>query len=250
MPVVTPVIRPKLVAESANSSLLMTFGRVYRRLGLKQPAPEFQAEYHAFAGLRSTISLRNNRLQARISDLLRGAPPIILEALAEILLSKLYRRRVSREAQECYRAYILKDEVRARTEEVRRQRGRKIQRPAGGFFFNLNDIFADLNQRFFRGELPQPQIGWSAVRSRTILGHYDSAHHSITISRLLDSHRVSKLLVEYVMFHEMLHILYPVERNGSRRVVHSRQFQEAERQFPGYKQACKLLKAVSSRGLE
>ena len=133
---------------------------------------------------------------------------------------------------------------------MRRQRGRKIQRPAVGLFFNLNEIFTDLNQRFFDGELPQPRIGWSAVRSRTILGHYDSAHHSITISRLLDSRRVSKLLVEYVMFHEMLHILYPVERNGSRRVVHSRQFQETERRFPGYKEACKLLKAVSSRGLE
>lgn len=228
----------------------MAFARVFRRMGLKQPAPEFRVEYRAFAGLRSTVSLCHNRLHARISDLLKGSPPIILEALAEILLSKLYRRRASREARECYAAYVLKDETRTRLEEVRRQRGRKIQRPARGAVFNLTEIFADLNQRFFGGGLSQPRLGWSLLRSRTILGHYDSAHHSITISRLLDSLRVPRLVVEYVMFHEMLHTQYPVERNGSRRVVHSREFQEAERRFPEHKQASKLLKTISSGRLE
>jgi hypothetical protein len=40
----------------------------------------------------------------------------------------------------------------------------------------------------------------------------------------------------------MLHIRFPVERNGHRRVVHSREFRKAEREFPGYDEARKSLK--------
>jgi hypothetical protein len=35
---------------------------------------------------------------------------------------------------------------------------------------------------------------------------------------------------------------FPVERNGHRRVVHSREFREAERVFPKYEEARKSLK--------
>jgi hypothetical protein len=48
-------------------------------------------------------------------------------------------------------------------------------------------------------------------------------------------------LVEYLMFHEMLHIRYPVEREGHRRVVHPRGFREAEKKFPRYEQARRRL---------
>jgi len=50
--------------------------------------------------------------------------------------------------------------------------------------------------------------------------------------------------VEYIVYHEMLHMRFPVERRGHRRVVHSREFREAEKQFPKYEQACRQLKHI------
>ena len=89
-------------------------------------------------------------------------------------------------------------------------------------------------------------MGWSPKRSRTSLGHYDPAHHSITISRLLDSLQVPRCVVEYLVFHEMLHIKYPTERRGPRRIVHSRNFRAEEKRFPQYEQARLGLKLMSA----
>ena len=220
------------------------FARVFRRLGLKQPMPDFQVRYHPFVGLRTTILLRHNQVQVRLSDLLKEAPPLVLEALAEILLARVFRRRPSREARECYLAYVFRPAVRHRIDEVRRERGFKRLLPARGRFYDLVDIFLDLNQRFFQGELTRPCLGWSLKSSRTLLGHYDSAHKTIIISRRFDSPSVPRYLVEYLVFHEILHIRYNTERRGHRRVVHSPEFREAEKKFPKYEQARRRLKMI------
>jgi hypothetical protein len=219
-----------------------TFARVFRRLGLKRPAPDFRVEYRPFAGLRSTISLRENRAEVCISDVLAEAPPLVLEALAEILLARVYGRRPSREARECYLAYVFRPAVRRRIDDARRRRGSKRLLPARGRCYDLDEIFQRLNRRFFRGALSTPRLGWSLKRSRTLLGHYDSAHATITLSRVLDSPSVPRYLVEYLVYHEMLHMRFPVERRGHSRVVHSREFREAERRFPRYEQVRRRLR--------
>ena len=211
---------------------------------MKRPAPAFRVEYRPFANLRSSVHLRDGCAVVHISDMLEEAPPIVTEALAEILLTQLFRRRPSREARECYLAYVMKPAVRHHIEEARRRRGRKRLLPAKGAHYDLEEVFAKLNRRFFTGSLAMPCLGWSPTRSRTVLGHYDAAHGTIIVSRLLDSPKVSRHLVEYLVFHEMLHIRYPVERNGHRRVVHSREFLEAEKKFPRFEQARRELKLI------
>lgn len=233
--------------EESTADPALAFVRAFRRLGIKRPLPEFRVEYRPYSSLRSTVRLRDNLVHVSISDLLAPSPLIVLEALAEILLGKVFHRRASREARECYLAHVFKESTRKRIEETRRRRGRKVQRPARGRCFDLGEIFDELNRRYFAGALPPTRLGWSPRRSRTILGHYDSAHASITISRLLDSPQVPRYVVEYLLFHEMLHIQYPVERSGARRVVHSRQFREAERRFPQYAPARRRLKLISGR---
>lgn len=226
------------------------FARAYYRMGLNHAAPEFRVEFRPFAGVRSTIRLRDNLAQVRISDLLREAPALVFEALAEILLAQIFRRKPSQEAKECYLAYLFKPLTRRRIEEARRKRGFKRLRPAQGKCFDLDELFCGLNERFFGNRLARPRLGWSLKRSKTLLGHYDSAHRSITVSRWLDSPGVPLYIVEYILFHEMLHMRYAVERQGHRRVVHSREFRSAEKKFPQYEQARKKLKLICARDLD
>jgi hypothetical protein len=218
------------------------FARVFRRLGIRSSVPDFHIEYRPFSRLHSNIRLRGNRARVRISDVLKEAPPIVLEALAEILLAQLFRRRASAEARECYLAYIFDPAVRRRIDETRRKRARLRLLPAHGRHFDLEKIFASLNERFFKQELSCDRIGWSAKQSRCVLGHYDPAHNTITISRSLDSPSVPGEVVEYLVFHEMLHIRFPLERRGPRRVVHSRAFREAEKGYPHYRRVREQLK--------
>jgi len=46
------------------------------------------------------------------------------------------------------------------------------------------------------------------------------------------------------MFHEMLHLRYPVDHNGARRRVHTREFREAEKEFERLSEAKDLLKRL------
>jgi len=234
------------ISEPAGSSPQDAFIRAFRRMGLRRAIPDFQVEFRSFAGLRSTIRLRENQAQVRVSDVLADAPPLVHDALAEILLAQLFRRRPSREARECYLAHVFKPAVRLRIDEARRQRGKKQLLPPRGRHFDLEEIFAVLNQKFFRGEFPAARVGWSRRRSRRILGHYDDAHRTITITRWFDAPSISRDLVEYVVFHEMLHMRFPTERRGHRRVMHSPEFRKAEKRFPKYETALRQLKRLTA----
>jgi hypothetical protein len=222
--------------------LTEVFRRVFFRLRIKSPVVSIGARFHPFAGLRSTITVRDGTVKARVSDVLAEASPLVLEALAEILLTRIFRRHPSREARECYLAYTFRPAIRHRIDEARRERGSKRLLPPRGRHHDLEEIFRELNRRFFHDQIPPSRLGWSHQHSRCILGHYDSGHRTIIISRKLDGPSVPRHLVEYVVYHEMLHIWFPVERRGQRRVVHSREFREAERKFPKYELACRQLK--------
>ncbi len=235
----TPQLEPRATIAA------LAFERAFRRMFTRRPLPLFHVEYRAFAGLRSAICFRDDRAHVLLSDLLADAPPLVIEALAEILLAPIFRGRASREARECYMAWNMSPAVSSRVDEVRRARGRKRLLPAQGRYFDLQSIFDELNQRFFQGQLAVARIGWSPTRSRTLLGHHDPSHRTITISRWFDSASVPRYLVDYLVYHEMLHIKYPTERDGDRRVVHSPAFREAEKKFPCYEEACEELKKMS-----
>jgi len=65
-------------------------------------------------------------------------------------------------------------------------------------------------------------MSWSPSKTRRILGHYDPAHNAIVISRIFDHASIPRYAVEYIVYHEMLHLKHPVRLRGSRRCVHSR----------------------------
>src|SRR5207237_10061143 len=98
--------------------------------------------------------------------------------------------------------------------------------------------------RYLHGLLGPPLLGWSRGASRSMLGHFDPSHNAIIISRIFDRDTAPRLALEYVMFHEMLHLRYPVDHNGARRRVHTREFREAEKAYPQLREAKEILKGL------
>ena len=158
-------------------------------------------------------------------------------ALAFILVSKLYRRRPPKWARETYADYIKTDEIRERSTENKRRLGRKVITGATGEFYDLNELFDGLNERYFWGTLKKPTLTWSARRTYRILGHHDSTHNTIVISRSLDSYDTPRYVVEYVVFHEMLHIHHPTVHHNGRRYNHTPAFRRDEEKFSHYREA-------------
>lgn len=220
------------------------YTRVFGLVKPQTPTPRIVVSFMRFANANSVIRMKQGLIEVRITDVLKDAPAPILEALAFILLSKLFRKPVPAAQVQRYRLYMNRKDVRGSVHQVRRERGRKLHIGAQGSVYNLQEIFEELNLRFFHGLMASPELGWSGRRARTVLGHYDPSHHAIVLSSILDSPLVGKLAVEYVMYHEMLHLRYPTEHRGSRRCVHTAEFKAAEREFPRLKEATEILKRL------
>jgi len=206
--------------------------------------PEMRIEFFSFANVNNTIRLREGKLLVRLSDLLEGAPENVLRAIAHILLAKMYRRPVDRYQSARYRRYVSSHHMSRKAHLVRQVRGRKRILSAQGHAYDLEAIFEDLNVRFFHGMLARPQMTWSGDRARNRLGHYDPAHNAIVVSRIFDHPRVPPYVVEYIVYHEMLHLKHPVKLRGSRRCVHSAEFQAEEKRFERFDDARKFLKLL------
>ena len=220
------------------------YARVFRTLKPRTAVPKLRIEFCGFANADSFIRLENGRIEVRISDLFQGAPAPVMEALAHILLGKLYRRPVARMYSHRYRLYLNRRDVRRQAQLVRQIRGRKFISGPQGEHHNLEEIFERLNRQFFGGLMGRPQLGWSRGVSRNMLGHFDPSHNAIIISRIFDRAESPALALDYVMFHEMLHLRYPVDHHGVRRRVHTKEFREAEKAFPRLKEAKQMLKRL------
>jgi hypothetical protein len=220
------------------------FARVFGDLKPRTPVPLIAVEFRKFANANSMIQFKEGKILVRITDVLEPAPAPIIESLAWVLLSKLFRKPIPGDELLRYKRYIQRKDMRERIHAVRLERGRKQISEPQGDVYDLERLFDDLNFRYFFGLMPRPAIGWSLRASRGILGHYDASHHTIVLSKILDSRNVPQMVVEYVLFHEMLHIKHPTEHRMGRRCVHTREFKTAEEQFEKLKEAKDALKRL------
>lgn len=227
-----------------KDGLLHIFQETCREIRPRSPVPELRVEFFAFANVNNTIRMRQGKLLVRISDLLEGAPENVLRAIAHILLAKMYRKPIERDQAARYRRYVSRRNIREKAHLLRQIRGRKHIDTAHGRVYNLETIFDELNSRYFHGLLARPQMTWSRDHARNSLGHYDPAHNAIVVSRVFDHPQVPRYAVEYIVYHEMLHLKHPVRVRGGRRCVHSAEFQAEERLFPHLEQAKRFLKAI------
>jgi hypothetical protein len=226
------------------SPLAALFTRVYRDLRPRAPIPEFHVSFYHFTNINNTIRLRDGKIYVRLSDLLEGAPASVLESIVHILLAKLYRKPVEDLHATRYRRYVSSHDLSRKAHLIRQMRGRKKIVPAQGHVYDLDEIFESLNQRFFFGLLGRPQMTWSSNHSRQSLGHYDPAHNAIVVSRVFDHPKVPRYAIEYLVYHEMLHLRHPVKLRGSRRCVHSREFLAEEKLFPDLAKALAFIKKL------
>jgi len=230
------------VNSDSYPRLEKVFQENYRRLK-GQTAPAFSVQFYPYRNLTNTIRSRGGRILVRISDILDGAPEHILSALIVILLHKLCSRRVQSTQLTAYRGYINDPCIRAKTEATRRLRGRKDFGPPAGDVFDLARLFEQLNAEYFDQRVAVAHLSWSQRVSHRTLGHFDPAHKAIVINRKLDHPLVPESVVQYVLYHEMLHALFGIEHTAEgRRHCHHARFRQAERQFAHYSRARQFIR--------
>ncbi|HYL64421.1 MAG TPA: SprT-like domain-containing protein [Candidatus Methylomirabilis sp.] len=215
--------------------------RVFTRLGCDGRPPRFRAEFYPYASLTLTVRRREDVVHVRFSDLLQRAPLEVLEGAAALLLARIYRRKAARELVQPYLDFARSDRMRVRISRMRRRRVRLTATGPQGEHFDLGRMFDELNEWYFAGALRRPHIGWSTRRWRRQFGCYDPGPNQILLNRRMDHPRVPRMAVEYVLYHEMLHVKHPTRRSGCSLVSHSREFRAEEKRFVEFEKARKIL---------
>jgi len=238
-----------------NSHLQRVFSDAFRQLDpngrrFRLGSSDIEVKFYPYAGLHHTIRVRSGRVYVRLSDIFQSAPPDVNRALAFLLVARLLSRKAPPAHERVYRKYAFSPQVLRASDIARQKRGRKVISSDKGKVYDLSELFERLNRRYFDGEIQTPVLTWSKRRAKRILGHHDAVHNTITVSKALDSREVPEWFVEYILYHEMLHIKHPAKLINGRRYYHTPAFRSEEQRFPRYEASQDWLDRVVRKNRE
>jgi hypothetical protein len=201
----------------------------------------FKEEIEQLSGLKVNIKINDNR-----STLLS------VKKEKERLKLSIHRMflQAPRNVMDALSCYIYKEE-KTLPQEVRTfidqtipafdysHRLQQQQLEPLGHYFDLKKVFNDVNQKYFNNEL-NLNVTWFGDREmqskcQAIFGLYMESLRLVKIHRRLDKEDVPYYVVNFIMYHEMLHhVCRPDrERNGVRR-VHTEAFHQKEKEHAYY----------------
>ena len=206
------------------------------------------ASFYPYIGLTHTIRKKGQSWEIRISDHCRCASRAVLEAIAVLLACKVLRRRAPAEIARVYTRFRQDPDVDAALRVSRAARGSKRIDSRKGRHHSLQQIYDEVNERYFKNQIILRQLGWGPRLSWSRLGHFDVVHRTITISRVLDSPGVPRWVIAYLLYHEMLHAVFENAKARTPNRHHPPEFRRAELAHPDYRRARKFLNEYCRAG--
>ena len=89
--------------------------------------------------------------------------------------------------------------------------------------------FQRINGQFFNSEMEQPNLEWGTASFRK-LASYNFHDDTVTVSTLFQNARAEVL--DYLMYHELLHKHHKFTHRNGRSAFHTREFRDAEKKYP------------------
>ena len=106
-----------------------------------------------------------------------------------------------------------------------------IREQTAGVAYDLVDAFDRVNASYLGGQSARPRLTWSRILTGRKFGHYDSIHDTVMVSASLDRQEVPEYVVDYVVYHELLHKKHGARWSNGRRYVHTPKFKREENLF-------------------
>lgn len=117
-----------------------------------------------------------------------------------------------------------------------------------GKYYDLEQVFRSCNERNFGGKMPRPKvIHWSARINHSTMGSYNINEDILMINRGLDRSDIPAYVLDFVMYHELLHKALGVKTGGSRRAAHTKEFRKLEQSHPDYARAQAFIQKNAAR---
>jgi predicted metal-dependent hydrolase len=223
------------VAEPLDDELARQ--QLEHRVAAHLPTPSGRLALAVTDNRFTMISVKRDKgpvYRVRVHHMFLEAPPTVARALARYIA--LNEREASREL-----GAFIEENQRIIRRNMRR-RAAPVTLETAGEIYHLQEVFDELNRRYFDGRI-DARITWGP-RSRKRLrrtsikmGSYSVEEKLIRIHPSLDRAFVPRYFLEWIVYHEMLHQVHDIPVVGGRRQFHTPEFLTQEREFEHYQQA-------------
>jgi predicted metal-dependent hydrolase len=166
-----------------------------------------------FKSFNANIRLRLNNLTLNLSKDWKDIDKEIKIGLIQELLIKLFKTKKHTKNMDMYNSFI---------------KGLHKYVPKTHSDPLLDSSFYRVNEKYFSGLLERPNLKFGK-KTFTKLGSYEYASDTVTISKALE-HDLE--LVDYVMYHELLHKKHQFKSKNGRSYHHTKDFRKKEKEFP------------------
>jgi hypothetical protein len=172
-----------------------------------------------------SIRKRHTRHEIRLHHMFLGCDTTVVNAIAGLAKNNDNARQVIREF------------IRDNRESIRAEQNDTEVVEAG----QHHDLRLYLQRaQTLLPEAPEVRITWGRDgkgRRSIRFGSFDFEQKLIRMHPALDAAWVPDYFVEFVVFHELLHSIFPPSANAARRALHPAEFREREKEFPRYEEA-------------
>jgi hypothetical protein len=167
-----------------------------------------------FKGYNANLQVNKSskKMLIKLSKQWRGISKEIKIGVIQEMFGRLFKKKVSSTNIDLYNIFIKQVHL-----AVPKTKTHPI----------LESSFNRVNDGFFYGMVEQPNLGLS-TGTRT-LGHYDYGTDTITVTKHLLDHQD---LLDYVMYHEILHKKHKFKSKNGRHYHHTSEFRKKEKEFP------------------
>jgi len=192
----------------------------YQRLFPEKEFPfEAELEYNRRLSLfNANISLRRNQLNLHLNLQWKDIDNEIKIGLIQSLLVKILREKKNSPNIDLYNNFI---------------KNIPILTPKDNIDPILEQSFQRLNQQFFSNELEKPNLTWG-TSSFHKLASYNFHNDTVTMSTIFQD--AKEEVVDYVMYHELLHKHHKFNHKNGRSSFHTRAFRTDEHSYPNHEQ--------------
>ncbi|HUV61339.1 MAG TPA: hypothetical protein VMW71_04130 [Thermoplasmata archaeon] len=204
------------------------------------------ARLHPYKELKHTWRSYDGGLTFKVSDYMRGAPEDVVESLAWFLICRAREKECPRGLSSRYLNHVRSTEFWADRRSVYLSRARNLSFRPRGSAHDLAAAFEYVNSCYFDGKVSVPDLVWARESPSRRMGFYHQPLGILAVNRALDSERVPRYVLEFVVYHEMLHGVTEPEDGLNHRVFHTKEFRAREREFARYEEAQKWLSRIAS----
>ncbi len=202
----------------------------YVRMTNQNPKQEIILKYSGhFKAYNASISSHGNTIVVRMSRQWKNIDNEIKIGLIQELLVKLLKIKKHTHNIDMYNNFI--KNLHWGIEKTKKE-------PV------LLDSFNSVNKKYFDSVIEAPNLEWGSESKRR-LGSYEYGTDTITISTIFKE--TEPELLDYIMYHELLHKKHKFKAKNGRSFHHTSKFRKEEKQFENSEEMEKKVKKFLNR---